>query len=125
MDHIDSQLASDATDSRYPTSIRAALMMGKRTLCRYYNITGRSEVYRIAMGMIYSITTFLLLIAPVLHPRHKLAYFKNSGQSDVFVQTARHVVRNEYERSYKKRNGTTSEGITSGDESNEEQVCTV
>ena len=123
MDHIDDKLSSDATGSQYPAAIRAALMMGKRTLYRYYDITGRSEVYRIAMGTVYFIPIFLLLIEPVLHPRHKLSYFKNSGRSDVFVQTARHVVRNEYNRSYKIRN--ISEGVTDGDESDEEQVCTV
>ena len=59
MDHIDNQLSTDATDSRYPAAIRAALMMGKRTLYRYYDITGRSEVYRIAMGTVYFVPIFL------------------------------------------------------------------
>ncbi len=128
MDHIDNQLASDVDDDRYPPSIRLALLMGKRTLYRYYDITGRSEVYRIAMGRVYfTTTTFLLLIASVLHPRHKLSYFKNTGQSDVWIQTARHVVRNEYNRSYKTRKANRSEGTMSGDESDdsEGQVCTV
>ena len=51
MDHIDTHLATAAQSTRYPTSIRAALAIGKRTLNRYYNKTDHSEVYRIAMGM--------------------------------------------------------------------------
>ncbi len=49
------------------------------------------------------------------------------GQSDVWIQTARHVVRNEYNRSYKTRKANRSEDVTSGDESgdSEGQVRTV
>jgi hypothetical protein len=36
MDHIDSQLATDASDNKYPLSIKAALAMGKKTLNQYY-----------------------------------------------------------------------------------------
>jgi hypothetical protein len=71
------------------------------------------------MGRFPFITTILLLIAPVLHPRHKLSYFKNTGRSDVWIQTARHVVRSEYEQAYRTRNVNTSD--ESGDESEEER----
>jgi hypothetical protein len=51
MDHIDKVLAS-ASDSPYKFSIaiRAALVIGKNAMNRYYNKTDQSEVYRIAMG---------------------------------------------------------------------------
>ena len=45
MDHIDSKLATDASDNKYPLSIWAALTVGKKTLNRYYNKTDHSEVF--------------------------------------------------------------------------------
>ena len=36
----------------------------------------------------------------MLHPRHKLEYFKNAGWEDEWINTAERIVRNEYERSY-------------------------
>ena len=50
MDHIDEHLASDATNGQCSASIQAALLMGKQTLNRYYNLTDHSEVYHIAMS---------------------------------------------------------------------------
>jgi len=50
MDHIDTHLATATQNSNCPSSIRAALAMGKQTLNRYYNKTDHSEVYRITMG---------------------------------------------------------------------------
>jgi hypothetical protein len=56
MDHIDAQLATDASNNKYPLSIKAALAMGKKTLNRYYDKTDHSEIFRIAMG-----TPFIVL----------------------------------------------------------------
>jgi hypothetical protein len=49
MDHIDKTLAT-ATENNYPLAIKAALIIGKKTLYRYYDKTDHSEVFRIAMG---------------------------------------------------------------------------
>ena len=54
MDHIDEHLATAALNADYPMAIKAALAIGKTTLNRYYNKTDLSEIFRIAMGMIYS-----------------------------------------------------------------------
>lgn len=51
MDHIDQILATQSIDKELEPSIRAAVLMGKKTLNRYYDKTDYSEVYRIAMGM--------------------------------------------------------------------------
>ncbi|KAG0699300.1 hypothetical protein DFH29DRAFT_809241 [Suillus ampliporus] len=48
-------------------------------------LTDKSEVYWIAM---------------VLHPCHKLAYFKNAQWEDAWIETAATLVRDEFERSY-------------------------
>lgn len=50
MDHIDEKLATDSLDESLSPAIRAAALLAKRTLNRYYNMTDHSEVYRIAMG---------------------------------------------------------------------------
>jgi len=50
MDYIDEYLAMTAIDSAYAAAIRRSLLLAKRTLNRYYNMTDWSETYRIAMG---------------------------------------------------------------------------
>ncbi|KAG1895975.1 uncharacterized protein F5891DRAFT_959346 [Suillus fuscotomentosus] len=85
MDLIDDKLTSYLQDHKYLPAIRAAVCLAKKTVNRYYELTDTSEVYRIAM---------------VLHPRHKLSYFKNAGWEDEWVDTAEALVRDEFERSY-------------------------
>ena len=36
----------------------------------------------------------------VLHPRHKLHYFKTAGWEDTWIETARTIVREEFDRTY-------------------------
>ncbi|CAA7270540.1 unnamed protein product [Cyclocybe aegerita] len=85
MDHIDETLATATWNKNLSPSIHAALAIGKRTLNRYYNKTNHSEVYHIAM---------------VLHPCHKLVYFKNAGWQDEWIEAARSIVWDEYDRTY-------------------------
>jgi hypothetical protein len=51
MDLIDKHLATAALDNRYEPSIQAALLVGKKLLNKYYNLTDQSELYRITMGI--------------------------------------------------------------------------
>ncbi|KAG2740682.1 hypothetical protein P692DRAFT_201727755 [Suillus brevipes Sb2] len=89
MDHIDSVFTAGIINHQtLNPSIRAALKLAKRTLNRYYSLTDKSETYRIAM---------------VLHPQHKLEYFKAAGWEDEWVTTAHNIVHTEYERSYASR----------------------
>lgn len=54
MDHIDKVLATSSDSAHHFTvAIRAALAIGKKAMNRYYNKTDHSEVYRIAMGMVF------------------------------------------------------------------------
>ena len=50
MDHIDKTLATASDSHTFSLPIRAALVIGKNTINRYYNKTDQSETYRIAMG---------------------------------------------------------------------------
>lgn len=102
MDHIDEHLATAATSDKYCVALKAALAIGKKTLNRYYDKTDHSEVFRIAMGMypfIYCIGMWFT-ITLVLHPRHKLQYFRNAGWEDEWITRAKSIVREEFSRSY-------------------------
>ena len=83
MDHIDEHLITATIDNEYPLAIKAALVIGKKTLNRYYDKTDQSEVFRIAMGMYFlALPLFFSYLWLVLHPHHKLRYFKNAGWQD-------------------------------------------
>ncbi|KIJ09044.1 hypothetical protein PAXINDRAFT_88027 [Paxillus involutus ATCC 200175] len=74
MDHIDSVLTDGILNLKaLNPAIRAALRLAKRTLNRYYSLTDTSETYRITM---------------ILHPHHKLEYFKVAGWEKEWIQTA-------------------------------------
>ena len=62
MDHIDKHLATAAINNKYPLAIKAALVIGKKTLNRYYDKTDHSEVFRIAMGMYFLTLPLFFLI---------------------------------------------------------------
>ncbi|TFK60382.1 hypothetical protein BDN72DRAFT_779492 [Pluteus cervinus] len=62
-----------------------SLDLGKKTLNRYYSLTDESVAYRIAM---------------VLHPRHKLEYFRSAGWEDSWVDEAECLFRAEYDENY-------------------------
>jgi hypothetical protein len=55
MDHIDTQLTTNAIDTSLNPTIRASMQLAKKTLNRYYSLTDDSEVYRIAMGMYFNL----------------------------------------------------------------------
>jgi len=102
MDHIDKVLATSSdSPHQFSLAIRAALAIGKKAMNRYYNKTDYSDVYRIAMGKILFYSLFLLLTMPlVLHPRHKLEYFKKQQWEVPWIQDACELVRREFDRSY-------------------------
>jgi len=45
--------------------------------------------------------SFIFILLSVLHPRHKLEYFKAQKWEHGWIQTARDIVREEFDRSYK------------------------
>ncbi|KAM6495181.1 hypothetical protein JOM56_009804 [Amanita muscaria] len=85
MDHLDEALATNTINANISDPIQAALLIGKKTLNHYYSKTDLSGVYRIAM---------------ILHPRHKLAYFKQARWEDEWIKTAHELIRDTYYKSY-------------------------
>jgi hypothetical protein len=109
MDTIDKVLATNALSSKYSVAIHAALSVGKKTLNRYYEKTDFSKTYRIAMGILWFIPHFIIAnhsLLLVLHPRHKLNYFKNVKWEDDWIEAARQLVRDEFDSSYNYRSST-------------------
>jgi hypothetical protein len=106
MDHIDQVFTNCIIKKeQLEPAIRAALGLAKRTLNRYYSLTDLSEVYRIAMGAFFSgplhfVLKRFLLCLQVLHPRHKLSYFKSAGWTPEWIETAEELVRAVFQSSY-------------------------
>ncbi|KAG1817557.1 uncharacterized protein BJ212DRAFT_1241613, partial [Suillus subaureus] len=61
IDHIDEMLLAHESSSSLNSAVQSALTLGKKTLDCYYSLTDKSDVYHVAM---------------MLHPRHKLQYFR-------------------------------------------------
>jgi hypothetical protein len=57
----------------------------------------------------------------VLHPRHKLGYFKNAGWEQDWIDTAKDLVRDEFDRSYKEDDSELDEALTDS----LEKVCNI
>ena len=102
MDHIDTYLATTIQDQSISAALQGALALGKRTLNRYYNKTDFSEIYRIGMGVFIHFVNYYFPYSffLVLHPRHKLKYFENAGWEEDWINTARQIVRDEFDRTY-------------------------
>ncbi|KAG1776193.1 hypothetical protein EV702DRAFT_971812, partial [Suillus placidus] len=85
INHIDEKLTSYSRNKKYALSICTAVELAKKTFNRYYELTDSSEVYRITM---------------VLHPCHKLSYFKAAHWEEDWIQTAKKLVCNTFDHSY-------------------------
>ncbi|KIM50335.1 hypothetical protein SCLCIDRAFT_67297, partial [Scleroderma citrinum Foug A] len=66
-------------------AVCTALCVGKSTLNHYYECMDLSKVYQIAM---------------VLHPRHKLQYFKTMNWEEDWIEMAKEIVHAEYRQTY-------------------------
>ncbi|KAG2097505.1 uncharacterized protein F5147DRAFT_816504 [Suillus discolor] len=87
IDHIDEMLLAHESSSSLTRNraVQSALTLGKKTLDRYYSLTDKSDVYRVTM---------------VLHPRHKLQYFRMAQWDQDWIATAEQLVRNEFDLNY-------------------------
>lgn len=104
MDHIENTLASSIVNKEYSPSINRALEMGQKTLNRYYSLTDGSSTYRIAMGEFLSYSRSLqgglTGNISVLDPRFKLEYFRDAKWEQEWIETARNLVHDVFNRDY-------------------------
>ena len=129
MDHIDTYFTNAIKPfSGNNPAIQAAMWIAKKTLNHYYSLTDASETYRIAMGgtsfVLWSLNYSPCLVS-VLHPRHKLAYFKSAGWTDNWIKTAEKLVRNRFKRDYPTNDieQEKADGNESDDSVHEPEVC--
>ena len=111
MDYIDKFLAMSA-EQQYSPAIHVALAIRKKTINKYYNMTDHSEVYHIAMSMLFKLSTYCDLLNSiflVLHLRHKLEYFKKHNWEATWYNTARQIVCDEFDRSYATTDASANE----------------
>jgi hypothetical protein len=102
MDHIEA-LTNNSLDPKLNPSICAALRITNKTLNKYYNATDQSEIYCIAMGTCIFPPPALFFnyhLLSVLHPRHKLQYFKRAGWQPDWIKKAEEIVRAKFDESY-------------------------
>lgn len=85
MDITEQQLKMFSCNQQYEPAIHAAVSLAKKTLNWYYSLMDSSEVYCIAM---------------VLHPHHKLEYFKSSDWKQEWIEMAEKLVHEEFTCSY-------------------------
>jgi len=70
--------------------------MEKKTLNQYYNKTNHSEIFQIAMGIVFHQYLFKITHnLTVLHPHHKLQYFEKVGWEDNWIKAAQDIVQAE------------------------------
>ncbi|KAG2035083.1 hypothetical protein BDR03DRAFT_868867, partial [Suillus americanus] len=82
MDHIDKMLTPYSRNKKYLPSIHSAVQLATNTLNRYYQLAKKSCTYHILM---------------VLHPQHRLAYFKAAHWEDSWIKTAEQLMHEEFE----------------------------
>jgi len=95
MDVINNFLTtSSQSPHKYFLAIRTALTIGKRTLSKYYNKTGESEVYCVAMSTLvpFYVQYVFLTVIQVLHPCHKLEYFRRHNWDKPSIEAAHNII---------------------------------
>ena len=114
MDHVDKVLSTVSTSDKYSAPIQVACGIAKKALNRYYSYTDMSATYRIAMSKSWCIvprrralnvllTTADVHSPAVLHPSHKLHYFKKMRWPDAWRTTAKNLFVAKYLESYEGR----------------------
>ena len=95
MDVINNFLTtSSELPHKYSLAICAALTIGKRTLLKYYNKPGESEVYCVAMSTLvpFYVQYVFLTVIQVLHPCHKLEYFRRHNWDKPSIEAAHNII---------------------------------
>ncbi|KAG2029511.1 hypothetical protein BDR03DRAFT_880567, partial [Suillus americanus] len=85
INHIDKMLLAHESSSSLNSAVQSALTLGKKTLDHYYSLTDKSDVYCVAM---------------VLHPCHKLQYFRMAQWDQDWIKTAEQLICDEFDLNY-------------------------
>nr|VWP02659.1 Non-specific serine/threonine protein kinase (EC [Ganoderma boninense] len=85
MDHIDKVLTNASLSSKYVKPIHVTCGLVKKALNKYYSYTDMSDTYRIII---------------MLHPSHKLDYFKKIKWDDDWQKNVKELLLEEFEWLY-------------------------
>jgi len=84
MDIINEKLTTDSLNhSRFEAPIRTALVLAKKKLNRYYNMTDISEVYQIAMGMYFLHFSYVNTLMYVITQSYTLDTSSHTSRTQV------------------------------------------
>ncbi|PIL29407.1 hypothetical protein GSI_09459 [Ganoderma sinense ZZ0214-1] len=86
MDHIDKTLTNASHSKKFTKPIRVTCGLAKKALNKYYSYTDMSDTYRITM---------------MLHPSHKLQYFKKMRWPGDWQKNTWELLKEEFKRVYK------------------------
>lgn len=115
MDSIDEAFATGIIDKQTLSNpIRHALLIGKKTMNKYYTLSDDSDIYRIAMGkywvwLLGLCSVVLTSLYTVLHPSLKLEYFSEAQWTSEWVVDATQLTRDAWERRYKPLGAVTTD----------------
>lgn len=92
-------------DFASPTIIRASAAKARAVLNKYYAKTDDSKMYQLCMSRLFCLTVFrsILIISffVVLHPKFKMTYFNKENWQPDWIDTARQLLRDEWNKYYK------------------------
>ena len=105
MDHVNKVLSTISTSAKFSEPIQVACGITKKALNHYYSYTDMSVTYCITMSKFHmfcvsppaNVLTFALL---VLHPSHKLYYFKKMCWPEAWCTTVKELLIKKYRESY-------------------------
>ena len=103
MDFINDILTmSSESSQRYSLMICVALTIRKRTLSKYYNKTGVLKVYYIAMSTFLHFYIYYMFLTAilVLHPCHKLEYFRKNNWDEPSIEAACDIIQDVFDETY-------------------------
>lgn len=102
IDILDRQLTTMINDITSPTIIRASAAKARAVLNKYYAKTDDSKMYRLCMSKLFDLPVLSSTDHfVVLHPKFKITYFHKENWQQDWIDTARQLLRDEWDKYYK------------------------
>jgi hypothetical protein len=104
IDTLFDALEDEATNIDNLPAVRMAAKRGHTMLSKYYGLTDHTHIYRMAMSMsfIFLLSVLLAHWDQVLHPAHKVTYFRKCQWPEDWITTALNLVCEEWQDRYKE-----------------------
>lgn len=96
MDKLDEKFATGVLDDRVLSApLQHAVLIGKRTMNKYYELSNSSDIYRMSMGTSSCFAELLshMNVLLVLYPSYKTTYFERLKWSKSWIDKALRITR--------------------------------